>query len=131
MEEQTKTYVLKVEPSTKFDEPKAQALKPLEEAAEVFGAWQASGIDGAGSIAPEMREDIVYERFDVIQACVNLLESIGTTDAELRDAARKVHANNVERGRYEPYWIRGLRPFFFRESCCKVDTRLVRYSQGN
>lgn len=98
-----KAYVLEVEPFTKFDEPKAQALKPLEEAAEVFGAWQASGIDGAGSITPEMREDIVYECFDVIQSCVNLLESIGTTDAELRDAARKVYANNVERGRYEPY----------------------------
>ena len=40
MEEQMKTYVLKVEPFTKFAEPKAQALKPLEEAAEVFGAWQ-------------------------------------------------------------------------------------------
>lgn len=63
-----KTYVLKVEPFTKFDEPKAQALKPLEEAAEVFGAWQASGIDGAGSITPEMREDIVCECFDTIQA---------------------------------------------------------------
>lgn len=50
-----------------------------------------------------MREDIVYECFDVIQACVNLLESIGTTDAELRDSARKVYANNIERGRYEPY----------------------------
>ena len=56
-----KTYVLKVEPFTKFVEPKAQALKPLEEAAEVFGAWQASGIDGARSITPEMREDIAYE----------------------------------------------------------------------
>ena len=98
-----KTYVLKVEPFTKFAEPKAQALKPLEEAAEVFGAWQASGIDGAGPVTPEMREDIVYECLDVIQSCVNLLESIGTTDAELRDATRKVHANNVERGRYEPY----------------------------
>lgn len=76
-----KTYVLKVEPFTKFAEPKAQALKPLEEAAEVFGAWQASGIDGAGSITPEMREDIVYECFDVIQSCVNLLESIGRSCA--------------------------------------------------
>lgn len=103
MEEQAKTYVLKVEPFTKFAEPKAQALKPPEEAAEVFGAWQASGIDGAGSITPEMREDIVYECVDVIQSCVNLIDSIGTTDAELHDAARKVYANNVERGRYEPY----------------------------
>lgn len=98
-----KTYVIKVEPFTKFIEPKAQALKPLEEAAEVFGAWQASGIDGAGTIYPEMREDIVYEYFDVIQSCVNLMESLGTTDAELREAARKVYANNIERGRYDPY----------------------------
>ena len=98
-----KTYVLKVEPFTKFAEPKAQALKPLEEAAEVFGAWQASGIDGSSSITPEMREDIVYECFDVIQSCVNLLESLGTTDDELRKAARKVYANNLGRGRYDPY----------------------------
>ena len=98
-----KTYVIKVEPFTKFVEPKAQALKPLEEAAEVFGAWQASGIDGSGSITPEMREDIVYECFDTIQSCVNLMESIGTTDAELEQAARKVYESNVERGRYDPY----------------------------
>ena len=98
-----KTYVLNVEPFMKFVEPKAQALKPLEEAAEVFGAWQASGIDGSDSITPEMREDIVYECFDTIQACVNLMESIGTTDAELREAASKVYANNVERGRYDQY----------------------------
>ena len=102
-EEQVKTYVLKVEPFTKFVEPKSQALKPLEEAAEVFGAWQASGIDGSDSITPEMRKDIVYECFDTIQSCVNLLESIGTTEAELKQAALKVHANNVERGRYDPY----------------------------
>ena len=98
-----KTYVLQVEPFMKFVEPKAQALKPLEEAAEVFGAWQASGIDGSDSITPEMREDIVYECFDTIQACVNLMESIGTTDAELREASSKVYANNVERGRYDQY----------------------------
>ena len=98
-----KTYVIEVEPFKKFAEPKAQALKPLEEAAEVFGAWQASGIDESGSITPEMREDIVYECFDVIQACVNLLESIGTTDSELCEAGRKVYANNIERGRYDPY----------------------------
>lgn len=98
-----KTYVLKVEPFTKFIEPKDQALKPLEEAAEVFGAWQASGIDGARSITPEMREDIVYECFDVIQSCVNLMESLGTTESELREAARKVKQRNIERGRYDPY----------------------------
>ena len=98
-----KTYFLKVEPFTKSVEPKAQALKPLEEAAEVFGAWQESGIDGARSITPEMREDIVYECFDVIQSCVNLMERLGTTDSELEEAARKVKQRNVERGRYDPY----------------------------
>ena len=51
--------------------------------------------------------------------------------AELRDAARRVHANDVERGRHEPYWIRGLRPLFFKESCCKVDTTVLEYSQGS
>lgn len=115
-----KTYVLKVEPFTKLDEPKAQALKPSEEAAEAFGAWRASGIDGAGSIAPEMRDDIVCECFDTIQACANLLEGIGTTDAELRDAARKAYANNVGRGRYEPYWTRGLGPFFSNKVVAKL-----------
>lgn len=98
-----KTYVIEVEPFTKFIEPKAQALKPLEEAAEVFGAWKASGIDGARSITPEMRHDIVYECFDTIQACVNLLESLGATDAEMRGAAREVYVNNLGRGRYDPY----------------------------
>lgn len=112
-----KTYALKVEP---FAEPKAQAPKPPEEAAEAFGARQASGIDGAGSITPEMREDIVYECLDAIQSCVNLSESIGTTDAELRDAARKVYADNVGRGRYEPYWTRGFGPFFPNKVVAKL-----------
>ena len=98
-----KTYVLKVIPFTKFAEPKAQALKPLEEAAEVFGAWQASGIDGSDSITPDMRKDIVYECLDTIQSCVNLLESIGTTSDEVKDAGYRAYYHNVERGRYEPY----------------------------
>lgn len=51
--------------------------------------------------------------------------------AELHDSARKVYASNVERGRYGPYWKLGLRPLFSKESCCKVDTRLLEYSQGN
>lgn len=96
-------YILKVSPLARFAEPKAQALKPLEEAAEIFGAWQQSGIDEAGSITPKMREDIAYECFDTIQACVTLMESIGTTDAELKQAAAKVWLRNNERGLYDPY----------------------------
>lgn len=96
-------YIMKVSPLAKFDEPKAQALKPLEEAAEVFGAWQASGIEGSSSITPKMREDIVYECVDTIQACVTLMESIGTTDAELKQAFAKVWIRNNERCLYDPY----------------------------
>lgn len=122
-----KTYALKVEPFTEFDEPKAQALKPLEEAAEAFAAWQASGIDGAGPITPEMRGDIVCECLDVIQSCVNLIDSIGTTDAELRDATRRVYANNVERGRYEPYQTGGgFGPFPSK----KVVAKLIHVCQN-
>lgn len=34
------THILAVSPFV-MDDPKTAALKPLEEAAEVFGAWQA------------------------------------------------------------------------------------------
>nr|UVX80487.1 MAG: Protein of unknown function (DUF550) [Bacteriophage sp.] len=97
-----RAYVLEVEPFTGLDGPKARALKPPEEAAEASGARQAPGIDGAGPITPEMRGDIAYGCLDAIRSRVNLLEGIGTADAELRDAARRVHAGNVERGRYGP-----------------------------
>lgn len=115
-----RTCVLKVGPFTKFDEPKALSLKPPEEAAEVFGARQASGIDGAGPITPGMREGIVCERLDTIQARVSLLESIGTTDAGLRGPTRKVYASSVGRGRYEPYWTRGFGPFFSNKVVAKL-----------
>lgn len=59
-----------------------------------------------------MREGIVYGCLDTIRPCVDLLEGIGTTDAEPRDAARKVCADNVGRGRYEPYRKLGLRSIF-------------------
>ena len=48
---------------------KALALKPLEEAAEVFGAWQENGAGAS--------YDLVYEALDCMQACVNLLEFMG------------------------------------------------------
>lgn len=40
--------------------------------------------------------------------------------AESRDSARKVHANNVERGRYEPYWKRDFGPFFSNKVVAKL-----------
>lgn len=67
---------------------KAQALKVLEEAAEVFGAWQL-GDEDAGHL--------LYECADVIQATCNLLAAYGVTDfTGFMDACRR---RNEERGR--------------------------------
>ena len=72
---------------------KAQALKPLEEAAEVFGAWQRF----YGCHTKTNEESLVDECADVIQATCNLLESLGVTD--LREAMERCAERNRERGR--------------------------------
>lgn len=85
---------------------KAQALKPLEEAAEVFGAWQlydrrlrideAVGITGTPR-AMELRDALLDECADVVQAVCNLAASLG-----VRDMTDRMHAcriRNEKRGR--------------------------------
>lgn len=77
---------------------KAQALKVLEEAAEVFGAWQRWDAmdqdekdDGFNIIS------LMNECADVIQATCNLLAAYGVHDfTAYMEACRK---RNVERGR--------------------------------
>lgn len=102
-----------IPPVRAFDgiEPdKAQALKPLEEAAEVFAAWQAwdrwrardiearyPDIDLASTLAA-YRQPIVEGCADVIQATCNLLAALGVTD--LTDAMAACERRNEERGRY-------------------------------
>lgn len=78
---------------------KAQALKVLEEAAEVFGAWQLWD-----DLDPDEKRDgfsaacLMAECADVMQATCNLLAAYGVTDfTALMEACRK---RNVERGRY-------------------------------
>lgn len=61
------------------DEPKAKALKPLEEAAEVFGAWQN-----------RCDEDVVDELADCIQACANMLAWMGLTQQDMIERAHTV-----------------------------------------
>ena len=79
-------------PDAKAD--KAQALKVLEEAAEVFGAWQQFD-DGEKSALS--RWLVLAECADVIQATCNLLAGMGVTDfAPHMDMCR---ARNEERGR--------------------------------
>lgn len=77
---------------------KAQALKVLEEAAEVFGAWQLwddleSGekCDGFNVVC------LMNECADVMQATCNLVAAYGVTDfTTFMGACRR---RNVERGR--------------------------------
>lgn len=79
---------------------KAQALKPLEEAAEAFGAWQV--LQGTyatnGQLTEYARRMTVDECCDVIQATCNLLAALGVTD--LTDAMAACERRNQERGRY-------------------------------
>ena len=72
---------------------KAQALKPLEEAAEVFGALQSTHL-------PEdrRRERILDECADVIQATINLVAAFGVED--FGPWMKECERRNRERGRY-------------------------------
>ena len=84
---------------------KAQALKPLEEASEVFAAWQ--DFDRTKSWGDDWDEflahndaalSLVDECCDVIQATCNLLAALGVTD--LSDAMAACEKRNEDRGRY-------------------------------
>lgn len=77
---------------------KAQALKPLEEAAEAFGAWQNMLRVPGGMVFPFARNALVDEIADVIQACVNLAVALGVED--LTDAMTRCEQRNRLRGRY-------------------------------
>lgn len=62
---------------------KEQALKVLEEAAEVFGAWQVlwDAVEGASEKRVHAaRESLFAEIADTIQACCNLAAALGVTD---------------------------------------------------
>lgn len=90
---------------------KAQALKPLEEAAEVVGAWQiydsysdAEAAREVGfteserlSIMRSARERILAECADVIQATLNLVAALGVED--FRPWMDECEERNRERGR--------------------------------
>lgn len=71
---------------------KEQALKPLDEAAAVFEAWQDRHL-------PEdrRREKMLDECADVIQATLNLVAALGVEDFRpwMKDCERR----NRERGR--------------------------------
>ena len=75
------------------------ALKPLEEASEVHGAWQdyerALGIDDY--IDKLRREKVLDECADVIQATLNLVAALGVED--FRPYMKACELRNRNRGR--------------------------------
>lgn len=78
---------------------KAHALKPLEEAAEVFGAWQVVHNDAeAGFDTKYEKADLVDEIADTIQACCNLAAALGVED--LTPYFARCEERNRKRGRY-------------------------------
>ena len=73
---------------------KAQALKVVEEAAEVFSAWEAwSSIEDEG-----VRGMLLEEVADCVTACANLAAALGVYD--LARAVKEAELRNEERGRY-------------------------------
>jgi len=81
---------------------KAQALKVLEEAAEVFGACQnvvgcfrCDACDARSICSP--RRSLLDECADVIQATCNLLAALGVDD--FTHEMERCRLRNAERGR--------------------------------
>lgn len=99
---------MKLEVSTFYTRcgDKAQALKVLEESAEVYGAWQNLNENlefqtqfPRATIAVTMSlEDLADELADVITAACNLA---GRYDIDLQAALDRCEQRNRERGRYD------------------------------
>lgn len=95
-------YLLNTRVFHKVEDSKGQALKPLEEAAEVFGAWQE-----LDSMRPttfkqdwvDMRNCLIDECVDTVQAIANLLAAMGTTQGEVDAAITRMDKRNEDRGR--------------------------------
>lgn len=95
-------YLLNLRTFREVRDDKAQALKPLEEAAEVYGAWQ--DCDGM-RLSPimtarrEYRQHLIDECMDVVQAVVSLLDAEGFTQEDVDAAIERCNERNQEIGR--------------------------------
>lgn len=76
---------------------KEQAVKVLEEAAEVFGAWQVRDVVDEGDIGRSTAR-VLDEIADAITACCNLAASLGVDD--LTPYLARCEERNRRRGRY-------------------------------
>lgn len=94
-------YLLNMRVFDNVSDSKGQALKPLEEAAEIFGAWQArhnmrSASRGA---CGAFRRDLIDECVDTVQAAANMLAAVGATQGEVDAAIKRMDERNGDRGR--------------------------------
>lgn len=95
-------YLLNTRIFNKVDNSKGQALKPLEEAAEVFGAWQEfdSMLNSPFfSVWRDMRDCLIDECMDTVQAVANLLAAVDATQGEVDAAIKRMDERNEGRGR--------------------------------
>lgn len=95
-------YLLNTRVFNKVNDDKRQMLKPLEEAAEVFGAWQE--LDGMRPTTFEqdradMRNRLIDECMDTVQAVANVLAAVGATQGEVDAAIERMDERNEGRGR--------------------------------
>ena len=92
-------YDISVTPmvSNTYGNSKEQAIKVLEEAAEVVEAWKKS--DKTKTDEGFEWLDLASECADVIQAVVNLLYSCEIPPLAFRVALANIHEKNVVRGR--------------------------------
>lgn len=92
-------YLLNMRVFNEVNDDKRQALKPLEEAAEVFGAWQE--FDSMRNVPAwrDMRDNLIDECMDTVQAIANLLAAVGVTQGEADAAIKRMDERNRDRGR--------------------------------
>lgn len=94
-------YLLNMRVFNGVKDGKGQALKPLEEAAEVFGAWQKCDDTryATTTIRRVFRKDLIDECMDTVQAVANLLAAVGATQGEVDAAIKRMDERNWDRGR--------------------------------
>lgn len=94
-------YLLNIRVFNDVSDSKWQALKPLEEAAEVFGAWQKCDDMryATTTIRKAFREDLIDECVDTVQAAANMLAAVGATQGEVDAAIKRMDGRNGDRGR--------------------------------
>lgn len=94
-------YLLNMRVFNNVSDSKGQALKPLEEAAEIFGAWQKHDDMqyAPESIRKVFREELIDECMDTVQAVANMLAAVGATQGEVDAAIMRMDERNEGRGR--------------------------------